>query len=305
MAYEEKRPVRIILVRHAESEGNIDQTKYCSIADSRIQLTSNGVKQAEECGREIRQLIEKTGNEGWKVYFYVSPYTRTLGTLKGIGRAFERNRILGVREEPRVREQDFGNFQKAERMRAIKETRDQFGRFFYRFPEGESGADVFDRVTSFLESLWRDIDMNRFNCEQSTDLNLIIVTHGVAMRIFFMRWFKWTTEQFELLNNAQNCEFRVMELGKGGDYSLAVNHSRKDLEKWGLSEEMIVDQEWRAVAKKGHWNDKWQGTGRAFFDHFEEENKSTLDCNNTHCLKSKTEVADPLCARMNVNDDDD
>lgn len=32
-------------------------------------------------------------------------------TLKGIGRAFEPERILGVREEPRLREQDFGNFQ--------------------------------------------------------------------------------------------------------------------------------------------------------------------------------------------------
>ena len=34
-------------------------------------------------------------------------------TLRGIGRAFDRDRILGVREEPRIREQDFGNFQVA------------------------------------------------------------------------------------------------------------------------------------------------------------------------------------------------
>lgn len=35
-----------------------------------------------------------------------------------------------------------------ERMKLIKETREKFGRFFYRFPEGESAADVFDRVSS-------------------------------------------------------------------------------------------------------------------------------------------------------------
>ena len=33
-------------------------------------------------------------------------------------------------------------------MTAIKQTREKFGRFFYRFPEGESAADVYDRVSS-------------------------------------------------------------------------------------------------------------------------------------------------------------
>lgn len=35
-----------------------------------------------------------------------------------------------------------------ESMTKIKETRERYGRFYYRFPEGESGADVFDRVSS-------------------------------------------------------------------------------------------------------------------------------------------------------------
>jgi len=46
---------------------------------------------------------------------------------------------------------------KEERMKIIKQTRERFSRFFYRFPEGESSADI----SSFLESLWREIDMNR------------------------------------------------------------------------------------------------------------------------------------------------
>nr|ADE76529.1 unknown [Picea sitchensis] len=44
---------------------------------------------------------------------------------------------------------------KEERMKIIKQTRERFGRFFYRFPEGESSADIS------RESLWREIDMNR------------------------------------------------------------------------------------------------------------------------------------------------
>lgn len=94
-------------------------------------------------------MISDQGSEkNWKVYFYVSPYERTRSTLREIGRAFSRRRVIGVREECRIREQDFGNFQVVERMKVIKETREKFGRFFYRFPEGESAADVYDRVSS-------------------------------------------------------------------------------------------------------------------------------------------------------------
>ncbi|GFP82891.1 phosphoglycerate mutase-like protein at74h [Phtheirospermum japonicum] len=97
-------------------------------------------------------------------------------------------------------------------MKAIKETRERFGRFFCRFPEGESAFDVYDRISNFLESLWRDIDINMLHHDRSDDLNLIIVSHGLAIRVFLMKWFKWMVEQFEYLNNVGNCEFRVMQL---------------------------------------------------------------------------------------------
>lgn len=95
-------------MRHGESEGNVDESAYTRIPDSKICLTEKGWKQAVKCGKDIRQLIESDQNDDWKVYFYVSPYKRTLQTLRGIGTAFERDRIAGVREEPRLREQDFG-----------------------------------------------------------------------------------------------------------------------------------------------------------------------------------------------------
>ncbi len=104
------RPKRIILVRHGQSEGNIDESAYTRIPDSKIALTEVGWKQAVQCGKKIRHVIESDHEENWQVYFYVSPYRRTLQTLRGIGMAFERHRIAGVREEPRLREQDFGGY---------------------------------------------------------------------------------------------------------------------------------------------------------------------------------------------------
>jgi hypothetical protein len=40
-----------------------------------------------------------------------------------------------------------GNFQNRERMQLQKAARIRYGRFFYRFPNGESAADVYDRIT--------------------------------------------------------------------------------------------------------------------------------------------------------------
>ncbi|KVI08501.1 phosphoglycerate mutase-like protein AT74H [Cynara cardunculus var. scolymus] len=246
-------PKRIILVRHGESEGNRDGSAYSTIPDHKIELTQQGIAQAKHAGAQIRSVLSDSDGllDNWKVYFYVSPYTRTRSTLREIARSFPRKCVNGVREECRIREQDFGNFQVTEKMNVIKDTRQKFGRFFYRFPEGESAADVYDRVSSFLESLWRDIDMNRLHHDPSKDLNLIIVSHGLASRVFLMKWFKWTVEQFEYLHNFSNCEFRVMQLGMGGEYSLAIYHSDEEMQKWGMSPEMITGQKWRAHTTTG------------------------------------------------------
>ncbi|KAH6756865.1 Phosphoglycerate mutase family protein [Perilla frutescens var. hirtella] len=246
-AVERWLPKRIVLVRHGESKE--EDSGICPGHSSR--LSRRGLEQAKRAGTLIRDLLDSSCSS-WKMYVYVSPYECTRSTLMEMGRAFPRTRLIGVREECRVREQDFGNFQDAQKMKQLKEIRNKFGRFFYRFPEGESGADVYDRVSSFLESMWRDIDMQRFPHDGDDELNLMIVSHGLAIRIFLMRWFRWTVEQFELLKNPKNCEFRVMQLGEGGEYSLAVHHDEAKLTAWGLSDQMIADQNLRASIRNHH-----------------------------------------------------
>ncbi|KAG9132581.1 hypothetical protein Leryth_022170 [Lithospermum erythrorhizon] len=276
-------PKRIILVRHGESQGNKDEKSYSDIPDHRIPLTPKG-DQLNKNGVSIifciwlmLKFCFSAPSCRWKAYFYVSPYDRTRTTLREMGRAFPRKRVIGVREECRIREQDFGNFQEAETMKRIKEQREKFGRFFYRFPEGESAADVYDRVSSFLESLWRDIDMNRLNHAPCDDLNLIIISHGLALRVFLMKWFKWTVEQFEYLNNFSNCEFRIMQLGRGGEYSLAVHHTEEEMLSWGLSQEMVDEQKWRARATRGEWNEKCSWYLDSFFDQFADSDETGED----------------------------
>ncbi|PKU85458.1 phosphoglycerate mutase-like protein AT74 [Dendrobium catenatum] len=276
-------PKRIVLVRHGESQGNLDMSAYTTTPDYKIPLTPLGIEQARAAGEGIFGVVSDGGMAtNWKVHFYVSPYVRTRATLMEIGRAFPKKRIIGAREECRVREQDFGNFQVEDRMKVVKETRQRFGRFFFRFPEGESAADVFDRVSSFMESLWRDIDMRRLDQGEDTETNLVIISHGLTSRVFLMKWFKWTVDQFERLNNFGNCEFRVMQLGPGGDYSLAIYHTKEELQSWGLSPEMVIDQQWRATANRGNWNEDFPWYLNSFFDHLEDsqENEEAEDDGN-------------------------
>lgn len=58
-----------------------------------------------------------------------------------------------------------------------------------------------------------------------------------------------------------------MQLGEGGEYSLAVHHSPQELEEWGLSPDMITEQEWRAKAIRGQWYRDWPCLSANFFDH--------------------------------------
>ncbi|WP_432247561.1 histidine phosphatase family protein [Streptomyces sanyensis] len=200
------RPRRIVLVRHGESVGNLDDTVYEREPDHALRLTERGLAQAQETGERLRSLFG-----GERVSVYVSPYRRTHDTL----RAFRLDpALVRVREEPRLREQDWGNWQDRDDVRLQKTYRDAYGHFFYRFAQGESGADVYDRVGAFLESLHRSFDA------PDHPPNVLLVTHGLTMRLFCMRWFHWTVAEFESLTNPDNGETRVLELEAGGHYRL-------------------------------------------------------------------------------------
>ena len=71
------RPKRIVLIRHAESEGNVDETMYQRKPDHRIELTERGKEQARQAGLALKELLDPDE----QVYVYVSPYMRTMQTL--------------------------------------------------------------------------------------------------------------------------------------------------------------------------------------------------------------------------------
>jgi broad specificity phosphatase PhoE len=117
-------------------------------------------------------------------------------TFENIAAAFASGQ-LSWREEPRLREQDWGHIRTLEECAHTVLHRDTFGTFYYRIPDGESAADVYDRVSDFFGTLYRDF------AKPSLPDNVLLVTHGITLRLFLTRWFHWTVEQSEAVANPE------------------------------------------------------------------------------------------------------
>jgi len=117
-----------------------------------------------------------------------------------------------------LREQEFGNFSDKDPSVVDKTFEEQrkVGKFYYRFLNGESGADVYDRANNLLDNIFRSID----DIEKFQHENIVLVCHGLFMRIFIMRFFKMSIEKFDLLACPNNCEIWVIEKNSQGIYEM-------------------------------------------------------------------------------------
>lgn len=221
------KPKSIFLIRHGESAGNVDKSVYKTVPDWQVPLTERGIQQALEAGKELYNLFDVenyyrnspiSGSSACRKLFqlYSSPWYRSRQTADNIkiGMGFIHEE---VKEDPRIREQEWGNFQETHLQEKIKSERRRYGSFFYRMPHGESGADVFDRVTTFIDTLHRDFEKETF------PTNLVICTHGLTIKVFLMRWFHWKVEDFEKYDTPDNCAIFQMDLQKDNRYMLMTN----------------------------------------------------------------------------------
>jgi broad specificity phosphatase PhoE len=244
------KPRNIYLIRHGESYGNIDIKTYEKTPDWQIPLTEKGKTQAKTVCNilwkklQIDNWIEKINRPTPYtlplVAVYCSPwyraretaapfmerlkakmplYTNPLSSLESIP-------TYSYKEDPRLREQEWGNFKEEPWSGKIARERKKFGTFFYRMPFGESGADVFDRISTFNETLHRDFKNPNF------PENMVIFSHGLTIRIFLMRWFHWTVEEFQNIRNPRNGQiFEMIRLGEESKFMLTTKLQVRDSTK--------------------------------------------------------------------------
>ncbi|MFC1638792.1 histidine phosphatase family protein [Patescibacteria group bacterium] len=149
-------PSSLIVVRHAESEGNVlsieDQAHYPK-ADWRYDLTPRGVRQARITGRYLRVLCPSPD---------VVLSSHCLRAKQTAELCYPDAEIV---EDPRLAEITFGIGhvltwdEVFARYPEEKEHRERMGPYQYRPSGGENGPDLELRIHSFIETVkadWRD-----------------------------------------------------------------------------------------------------------------------------------------------------
>ncbi len=196
------KPKNIFIVRHGESEGNADHNIYCSKPDYSLRLTEKGIKQAIAAGKKLKSKIKHQ-----TVGIYYSSFFRAIETLNHIGESLPTVQIKFVREDVRLIEQEWYGQLNPQLFRGdLKSDRDKYSTFYYRFDSGESCADVYNRLSTLLDTLHRDFEKEDF------PENIIFVTHGMTMRVLLMRWFHKTVAEFETWEKPDNCQIYNLKL---------------------------------------------------------------------------------------------
>jgi len=183
--------IEYLLIRHGESEANVNPELYSTVADHAVRLSSQGEQQAREAGRQVKQYFEANYklNPDWKCRIWTSTYKRARQTAEFIKEAAG-DWVTDIKENMFLVEQQFGLFEGVDWANGSVD--DLFpqelahynkcatfgGRFWARVPMGESRFDVCRRVYHTLQPIRED------GIE-----HVIIVSHGVTLRAFVMCFF--------------------------------------------------------------------------------------------------------------------
>ncbi len=207
----------LVLVRHARSTANEDDLVYKTTPDHVIPLLRPGSDPAAlEAGAKIAAL----GLDASQTCCWCSPYLRCRQTEAiVVPRAFgEAAHAIDRRESFLLREQEFGDWdglsdQEIAASDPVRSARyklmtDARGQFYFRLPNGESRADVVERVTLFIGKLHR-----------SQFRNHIITSHGVTQRALRMSWHNRSVDWFESERNPVNASVLVIRRGADGGWT--------------------------------------------------------------------------------------
>ncbi|MDB5093766.1 MAG: phosphoglycerate mutase [Candidatus Eremiobacteraeota bacterium] len=173
-------PKEIVIVRHAESAGNVARALALQSGaavievghgrDADVPLSSLGERQAAALGRWAARNMERLDA------VVSSPYERARETAH-LALAAAGWDDVAVFVDERLREKEFGALDRLTRRGIVErhpeqdELRRTLGKFYYRPPGGESWTDVILRVRSYVESMLRD----------HAGARIAIVTHQVVV----------------------------------------------------------------------------------------------------------------------------
>jgi broad specificity phosphatase PhoE len=168
--------MKVYCIRHGESEANLDPSVYLEKNDHNIDLSKKGREQSIKAGHDLHKEIGKGDR---RVIIFYSPYERTKQTMehikKGLNqRHFDVDGMVVCHPSPIIREQEYKVFEDSNDSEAKREEMVRFGKYWYRFKNAESMADVFGRAMTFYNYLVNKVQFGAINPEEDI---VVIVSH--------------------------------------------------------------------------------------------------------------------------------
>lgn len=193
----------LYLVRHAQSQSNVDNSILKDKTNVGIHLTEIGIAQAKETGKFLVEELSQNITLDHKLKIWNSPYERTRQTSSIIKEELKKAGLTFVEEESiHIAEKQFGllddvtdyeNQYSAENAHYLLHKNEQKD-FFARPPLGESSFDMCQRLDFFLRSV----------IAPENEYIHIIVSHGAALRGLIMMHDKLTYENYLEMPNPYN-----------------------------------------------------------------------------------------------------
>ena len=199
----------ILLVRHARSIANDDPDVYRKTPDHVIPLARpHDDPAALAAGDAIARLqLRPEETCSWCSTYLRCQQTETLVLSRAFG---DSARAVRSRSSFLLREQEFGDWDSltqdevaaADPVRYARRRRltDNYGRFYFRYPGGESRADVAQRLTIFIGKVFR-----------SPLQHHLVFLHGVTQRAFRMSFLNLSVDWFEEEPNAENASVLLLD----------------------------------------------------------------------------------------------
>lgn len=175
---------QIYFTRHGQTIWNVEN-KICGATD--IELTELGHEQAIELGQEILR-------QGLQIdEILYSPLIRAKETARHISEVTN----IPMREEPRLKEQNFGKYESTPRNG--EEFSKMKSHFINHYEGGETMLHLAQRIYNLLDEL-----------KEQPDKTYLLVAHNGIARVVHSYFYDMENEEFAKFG-IKNCEVRCYE----------------------------------------------------------------------------------------------
>ena len=208
--------LNIFIIRHGESQANVDRSCYKEQANRLVELSESGRQQAKKAGEFIKSNLNVDSNN---TLLFSSSYVRAHQTAEKI-KSFLNIKIY---LDDRLVELNYGLFDgldTRERFELYPEEAKYYyenkalrNEFYSRLPMGESPMDVAIRFQSF----WSDVKRNLLEGNSSME-NIILVAHSKTNLIIKKTLMNYNVDWYEDEPNPENCSIMKLVFYKNDDF---------------------------------------------------------------------------------------